>query len=123
MTTRRGRNITAVLGPMAVLLAPKCPLCLLPLLAAAGIAAPPGPVLDSIVALTAAGWGLLLFTLTRSTPLRVCGVLLAVLVVMGRLVGFAAITWIGVGLMIAVALAATATCRKNGGSACAGRSP
>ena len=46
------RSVPALLIPFI----PKCPLCLLPLFAAAGIALPPRPLLDAAVVFAALAW-------------------------------------------------------------------
>src|SRR5215213_6833081 len=112
-------NVATVLGPAALLLVPKCPLCLLPLLAAAGIAAPPNRVLNAIIAIVVIGWGSLLFTVTTSALLRACGVILAAFIVAGRILAVPALTWIGIALMVSVAFGATLRCRAS--SACGSR--
>jgi hypothetical protein len=112
-TGRTPRNVAAVLGPMALLLVPKCPLCLLPLLAAAGIAAPPNPVINAIIGAAVIGWGTVLFTVTRSWMLRACGVLLAASVVAGRLLSIHSLVWTGVALMITLALISSLRCRAS----------
>jgi hypothetical protein len=112
-TGRPTRDVAAVIGPIALLLVPKCPLCLLPLLAAAGIAAPPSPVLNAILGAVVIGWGTLLFTVTRSWMLRACGAILAVIVVAGRLLSISPLMWIGIALMITLALISSVRCRAS----------
>jgi hypothetical protein len=112
-TERPTRGVAAVLGPIALLLVPKCPLCLLPLLAAAGIAAPPSPLLNAIIGAAVIGWGTLLFTVTRSWMLRACGVMLAASVVAGRLLAIDPLMWIGITLMVTLALISSLRCRTS----------
>jgi hypothetical protein len=109
---RTTRDVAAVLGPIAFVLVPKCPLCLLPLLAAAGIAAPPNPVLNAIIGAAVLGWGTLLFSVTHSLSLRACGVILAITVVAGRFLALSPLTWIGITLMVALAFVSSLRCRK-----------
>ncbi|HEV7767396.1 MAG TPA: hypothetical protein VGQ76_20515 [Thermoanaerobaculia bacterium] len=91
-------------GPLVVIAIPKCPLCLLPLFAIAGIAAPPRPLLDAIVIVVVLSWcGFLLFTV-RTKTLRVIAVIAAALVIVGRLAPLPPVSWIGVGVMAGIAI-------------------
>ena len=81
-------SLTAA-APFLLALAPKCPLCALPLLAAVGVAAPSGPVLDGIVAAAAILWLAVVFARWRSTAFRAGAVTVALALVSGRLLGCA----------------------------------
>ena len=66
-TLRRG---AAVAGPLALILLPKCPLCLLPFIAALGIAIPPGPLLNGLFASVVIVWAALFVAATKSMRMR-----------------------------------------------------
>ena len=88
----------ALAGPLAVLAIPKCPLCLLPLLAAAGIALPSAPLLD---ALAIAFVIIVAFTLKP----RALAIGAGAIIVIGRLASIPLLTWIGVALMLVITAA------------------
>src|SRR5204862_7626423 len=83
----------ALAGPLAVLAIPKCPLCLLPLLAAAGIALPSAPLLDALA---------IPFVIVVALPLkpRALAIGAAASLAVGRLASIPSLTWIGVSLML-----------------------
>jgi hypothetical protein len=88
--------------PLAILVLPKCPLCLLPVLAAAGSALPPAPLLNGLVVTAAAAWLVLVWNRTRLPVARCIAVSCAVLLLCGRWLDAPAASWIGVALMVAV---------------------
>ena len=55
-------------GPLSLLLLPKCPLCLVPLLAVLGLAMPPTIGLRIASGLLVAGWLAILLAATRRQP-------------------------------------------------------
>jgi len=81
---------------------PKCPLCLLPLFAAAGAALPPAPILNGLVAVAAAAWLGIVLSTARWLPVRAAAVAAASLLVAGRLGGPAWATAAGAALVLAV---------------------
>jgi hypothetical protein len=93
-----GRHLPALLLPFV----PKCPLCLLPLFAAAGIALPPKPVLDALVAVAAAVWVATVLSTARWLPVRLTALAAAVLLVAGRALETAWVGAIGAALVLAV---------------------
>jgi hypothetical protein len=98
---RRG---LALAGPVAVLIAPKCPLCLMSLFAMAGVAIPAGPALQIAFIAVIIGWLLLLRRgLKGWIPLAIA-IMGAALVIAGRFFPFAPATWIGVILMGCIAV-------------------
>jgi hypothetical protein len=99
--TRRGLTLA---GPLVMMVIPKCPLCLLPFFAAVGIAAPSGPVLQAIIAAAVILWISWLIRMTKSRAVLAVAFLAAALVLIGRVLLITAVTWIGIGLMVAVAL-------------------
>jgi hypothetical protein len=58
-TRARVARISGVFAALALPLTPKCPLCLLPLAAAAGVTLPSKPLLDLGVGIAAAAWAAL----------------------------------------------------------------
>ena len=52
---RRLGGIAGAAAALAIPLLPKCPACLLPLVAAAGVALPRGPVVEAAIVTAAAG--------------------------------------------------------------------
>ena len=100
------RGVAAVVGPLSLLLVPKCPLCILPLLAMLGIAAPAGLVVNGIVAAILLGWSILLFTTTTSLPLRASGLVPAVLLLAGW-------TYLAALAMIVIGFIVSRRCRER----------
>jgi hypothetical protein len=64
-----GAGIGASAGPLSLLLLPKCPLCLLPLLALLGIVLPASTGLWILAGLLVAAWLAILFMAARRHPL------------------------------------------------------
>ena len=93
-----GRDLPALLLPFV----PKCPLCLLPLFAAAGIALPPKPVLDVAVALAATVWVATILSTARWLPVRLAALAAAALLVGGRALEATWVGMIGAALVLAV---------------------
>lgn len=93
-----------VIWPVAVLALPKCPLCLLPLLAFLGLAVDPGPVLDLIVIAFVGLWLALFLRTTKSHALRGVVLLAAALVIAGRVTELTDASWLGVALMLSMAV-------------------
>jgi hypothetical protein len=116
MTTLRlaPRRIAALAGPTSLLLIPKCPLCLLPLLAGAGISAPASLVLviNVLVAFIAAVWTWFVFSVASSPVLRACSVVLSALLVGGRAFHFvpAITTYLVVLVMLLLAAGVSRRC-------------
>jgi hypothetical protein len=90
---------------------PKCPLCLLPLCAALGISVPSAPAVNAMLALIAAVW--IRFTV-RHIPAAPAFAAVA-LVITGRLIDLAALSWCGVALMLVLSLVSSRrkTCHIN----------
>lgn len=93
----------ALAGPFVVLAIPKCPLCLLPLLAAAGIALPSGPLLDAIVIAVVTLWAAIVSIVAASARIRVLSLLAAAMIIAGRLTSIVVLSWLGIALMISIA--------------------
>jgi hypothetical protein len=98
------RGVAGMAGPLVLVVVPKCPLCLLPLLAAAGVAVPAGPLLNGIVVLIAVAWSAFLLRVAASHTVRVLAVLAGALVIGGRLLSIDAASWIGVAVMLGIAV-------------------
>ncbi len=111
-------NVPSIL-PLALLLVPKCPLCVLPLFAAAGLALPTQGILNGLAAAAAAAWVALLASASRSTSVRALAISAAVLFLCGRWTGLPAIGWAGVLLMVGVAIGVRA--REHGACPASGR--
>ena len=94
--------------PLAMLLVPKCPLCLMPLFAAAGVALPRQGVLDALLMAAAAAWLALLARATRSIAVLAPALSGAALLLGGRWLDLPAAGWAGVLLMLAAAVGAAA---------------
>lgn len=116
---RIARGFAAITGPIPLLLLPKCPLCLLPLLAALGIAAPPGLVLHGAVGVVMAGWIALLMSATKSIALRAGGLVPAAIFIAGRALDLtpatpaAALAMVVLGFVVS-RRCATSACAKKG---------
>ena len=109
--TLRGR-VARIAGALALPLVPKCPLCLLPLAAAAGVALPPRPVLDLGVALAASVWAAVMIASRRSPAVKLGAVAAALLLVAGRSAGLAWAVWSGATGLVASALTRSAECGR-----------
>lgn len=92
----------ARLAPLVIPFLPKCPLCLLPLFAAAGWALPSAPVLDALVAACALAWVGLVLATARWLPVRAAAVAAAVLLVSGRVLASAPLSLLGGAGVLAV---------------------
>ena len=99
------RHVAAFSGPIAFLTLPKCPLCLLPLLAATGLAISPGAALDLLVLLFAALWGGGVWSMLRSPTALVGGVLVGGVAVAGRWLDEPVLGGGGLAAMMIVAIA------------------
>jgi hypothetical protein len=97
-TLRKG---AAVAGPLALVLLPKCPLCLLPFVAALGIAVPPGPLLNGIFAAVVIIWASLFVFATTSLRMRIALIVVAAIAIAGRVAGAMPIEMIGIAMMFA----------------------
>jgi len=95
------------------LLVPKCPLCILPLLAMLGIAAPPGMVINGILGAVLLGWAILLFGTTSSAALRASGVVPAALLIAGRALPFAPATYLAAACMVVIGFTVSRRCRDS----------
>jgi len=102
-------RVAAVGAPLMIPLMPKCPLCVLPLLTAAGLAAAPAPLLDGLAAIAAMAWVAIAIAASRSLPVRAFAVGAAMLLLGGRWLGFAWATWSGCALMLTVTFARRST--------------
>ena len=94
----------AGVAALAIPLLPKCPLCALPFLAAAGIALPQGPAIEAAIAAAVAGWLILVLTTARWRPVRLAAVAASGALLLGRLLEIGALAVAGGALMFAVAL-------------------
>jgi hypothetical protein len=98
------RGATAMVGPLLLAAIPKCPLCLLPLLAVAGVAVPSGPRLNAVVAAAVIVWTAGLVHAVRTPVPRALAVVAGALVVSGRLLSLAPVTWLGITIMVSIAI-------------------
>ena len=112
---RSGRELkatTPAILPLVMLLVPKCPLCLMPLFAAAGVALPHRGLLDGFLVVAAAAWLALLASATRSIAVFAPALSGAALLLGGRWLDVPAAGWAGVLLMLAAAIGAAARNRS-----------
>lgn len=86
MAHARGRfaRIAAPVAAAAVPFLPKCPLCVLPLAAAMGVALPHGPAVEAIAAGAVAGWLGVTLATARWWPVRLSAVAAALAILGGR---------------------------------------
>ena len=103
MQNRHAGRIAGV-AVLAIPFLPKCPVCALPFLAAAGIALPHGPAVEAVVAAAVAGWLAVVVAAARWFPVRAGAVIGAGALLLGRFVDVAALTLSGSVLMFAVAI-------------------
>ena len=106
---RSGRELkatTPAILPLVMFLVPKCPLCLMPLFAAAGVALPHRGLLDGFLVVAAAAWLALLASATRSIAVFAPALSGAALLLGGRWLDVPAAGWAGVLLMLAAAIGA-----------------
>lgn len=110
------RGLAAMFGPVSLLLIPKCPLCILPLLAGLGIGFSRGLVINVLVGLIAVGWTWFVFSAASSIILRVVSVVVTLLVVVGRVFPLmpGAATYSVVAVMILFGFFVSRRCRNAG---------
>ena len=119
-------HLPAIAGPISLLLFPKCPLCIVPLLAMLGLAIPPAIGLWIVSGIVVAVWLAILFTTARANP-TVRAVASAAAVLSFLAIGFQVrlLLWIGVLAMSAAGLVPlTRPLRLRSGATsprCAGR--
>jgi hypothetical protein len=89
---------------LAIPFLPKCPLCVLPLFAAAGMGAPRGPLVEILVAAAVLGWLGMVLTSARWLPVRLAASSAASMILFARLVSAGWLAACGSALMLAVAL-------------------
>lgn len=110
MSSLRVQLVTSV-GPLSMLLLPKCPLCLIPLLAFLGIAMPASAGLWIAAGVLVLAWLALLVVVTRKQPLLLAMGCMAAAV---SLVAVAAhnrpLLWTGIVAMILMALTSSRAC-------------
>lgn len=111
-TTTQVKTTAPAILPLAMVLIPKCPLCLLPFFAAAGLTLPPRGWLDGFLVAVAAAWLGLLANATRSVATLALAVLGAALLLGGRWVDLPAAGWAGAVLILAAAIGAAARKRS-----------
>ena len=93
-------------GPISLLLFPKCPLCIAPLLAVLGLAIPPAIGMWIASGLLVAVWLAILFTATRTKPaLRAVAFAAAALSFVAIGFHIRVLLWVGVLMMTAAGLA------------------
>jgi hypothetical protein len=97
-------RIGSAAAALALSLTPKCPLCLLPLAAAAGVTLPSKPLLDLGVGLAASAWAALVLASRRPAAVKGIATAAALLLVAGRAGGLDAAVWAGAAGMLASAL-------------------
>lgn len=103
-TTRYVSRTAPAILPLMMLLLPKCPLCLLPLLVAAGLALPPASLLNAVLLVTAVAWLALVTIVTHSTFRRAVALSGAVLFLSGRWLDVSTASWAGVAFMLTVVI-------------------
>ena len=101
---RRFGGIAGAAAALAIPLLPKCPACVLPLVAAAGVALPRGPVVEAAIVTAAAGWVGWVLAGARWLPVRVTAVAAAAAVVAGRALALTALSASGSAVMLGVGL-------------------
>jgi hypothetical protein len=103
-TRARVARISGAFAALALSLTPKCPLCLLPLAAAAGVTLPSKPLLDLGVGLAAFAWAALVLASQRPAAVKGIATAAALLLVAGRAAGLDGAVWAGAAGMLASAL-------------------
>lgn len=108
---RHHQPLSAIAGPLSLVLLPKCPLCFASILAGAGVIVPGALGLRLAAGLIAAAWLAVLFVMTRGrTFLRVTVALAAVISFAGIAAQVRPLLWIGVAAMAAAGIASTRSC-------------
>jgi hypothetical protein len=103
VTTAMLSRIAGAAAALSIPLVPKCPLCLLPLAAAAGVTLPSKPLLDLGVGLAASAWAALVLASRRPAAVTGIAAAAALLLVAGRAAGFDLAVWAGAAGMLASA--------------------
>jgi hypothetical protein len=100
-------GFASALGPLSLLLLPKCPLCLLPLLAVIGVALPPSTALWIAAALIVAVWLAILFLTSHRilAPSLAAAVAIVVIAMQSR-----PLLWIAILGMTACGIAVMRSC-------------
>jgi hypothetical protein len=110
MSSRRVQLVTNV-GPLSLLLLPKCPLCLIPLLAFLGIAMPAPAGLWITATILVFAWLVLLLVVTRKQPLLLAIGCLAAAVSLGAVAAHnRPLLWGGIAAMTLMGLASSRAC-------------
>jgi hypothetical protein len=106
-----GAGIGAGVGPLSLLLLPKCPLCLLPLLAFLGIAMPASTGLWIAAGIVVAAWLVVLLVAARKHPLiRLVAAASAAMSVVAIGLHSRPLLWTAVFAMTATGVALARTC-------------
>jgi hypothetical protein len=101
--TRAGKKIGRIAGAgaaLAIPFLPKCPLCVLPIAAAAGIAVPHGPAVEALVAAAVAVWLGAVLATARWLPVRLAAGAAALAILGGRYLAVWWLTAAGCALML-----------------------
>ncbi len=110
MSSLRVQLVTGV-GPLSMLLLPKCPLCLIPLLAFLGIAMPVSAGLWIAAAILVFAWLALLVVVTRKQPLlRAMGCMTAAVSLGAVAAHNRPLLWAGIAAMTLMGLASSRAC-------------
>ncbi|HTR03417.1 MAG TPA: hypothetical protein VMN82_09510 [Thermoanaerobaculia bacterium] len=104
--TRGGRygGVAGAVAGLAIPLLPKCPACVLPLVAAAGVALPHGPGVEAAVAAAVLGWLGFVFASARWWPVRLAAAAAVAALLAGRALPLTALAVSGNALMVGVGL-------------------
>jgi hypothetical protein len=101
---RRLGGVAGAVAALAIPFFPKCPVCVLPLVAAAGISLPQGPAIEALVVAAAAGWLAVVLSSARWRPVRVGATAAAAFLLAGRALALTALAVSGSLLMLGVGL-------------------
>lgn len=106
----------ALAAPVAVLVVPKCPLCILPLLALAGVGVPAaGPLLDAIAVALVGAFTFFVIRTMRSRTNIFLALAAATLLITGRLFEQPILLGAGALAMLAVAVLRTREAKRTCG--------
>lgn len=113
------RRLSAIAGPLSLVLLPKCPLCFAALLAGAGVVVPGALGLSVAAAVLVAAWVVFLFLIARGqTLLRVAVLLAAAATFVAIAMQLRPLLWSGVAAMMAAGIVATRACAAKRDGAC-----
>lgn len=106
-----GARLGASAGPLSLLLLPKCPLCLVPLLTFVGLVVPASVGMWIVAGVLVGTWMVVLLVIARHRPAILAGAAFAGLITLAAAgIQSRSLLWIGVLAMTSAGLALSRSC-------------